>query len=307
MPKRTIIVISILILAGNTLLKASPYALVAGYHSDNIVRFDLADGSSEVVVQLEDTARPRGVAVDSQGYIYVGLRGLSQNVKRFTANGTFVDDFTASIGYYGTGHIAFHHSGDLIVAGDSSFNDSILRYNTQGVMVDTFNISGVTNNLALAVDGDYIYSAAYFSGKTARYNLAVNPVVGTVIIDGTELDSPSGITVGHNGNLFIASNGTGLIQEFDAATNAFIGTFVDISSFGEQSTLKDVYFDSITGHYFFTADSRLYEIDSNAQLVDIYANYAILDGAGPIVVVPEPATLALLLIGGLALLKRRGK
>ena len=131
------------------------------------------------------------------------------------------------------------------------------------------------------------------------------PDGGTIIIDGTELSSPSGITVGHNGNLFIANNGNGLIQEFDSESNAFIGTFVDVSNFGEQSTLKDVYFDRITRHYFFTADSRLYEIDPNAQLVNIYANYGILNGAGPIVVIPEPATLGLLLLGGLALLNRR--
>ena len=68
-------------------------AYVAGFHSDNVVKFDLATGEAQVVFTLEASARPRGITLDKQGCFYVGLRGATQNVKRFTA-GEGIEDFT---------------------------------------------------------------------------------------------------------------------------------------------------------------------------------------------------------------------
>ena len=280
------------------------YALVAGFSSDNVIRFDLSDGSSQELIQLQAGSDPRGIAVDTEENIYVGLRSLSQNVKRFTSAGVFVDDFTSSTGGFGIGLMDFHESGDLFVARNISSGDYVYRYDTSGNLIDSLNMSNLTNVVGVMVNGQDLYSAAYFSGTTVQYNLAENPVTGEVIIPGTNLDSPIGMTIGHNGNLFIACNGNGLIQEFNSQTNAFVGTFVDVTTFGASSALWDLHFDEITGHYFFTAGNALYEMDATADYVDVYTD-ARLSTAYGFAIVPEPATLGVLIMGGLALLRRR--
>ena len=77
---------------------------VAGFDTNNVVKFETSTGLAEEVIAFlprvaPDTGpRPRGVALDGEGRIYVGLHGDPRNVKRFAGDGTFLDDFTASVG-----------------------------------------------------------------------------------------------------------------------------------------------------------------------------------------------------------------
>ena len=127
-------------------------AYVAGFRSGEIVRVNLDTGATESVVHLapdvpETTGdRPRGVARGQDGNIYVGLRGGTRNVKRFSPDGTLLGDFTASIGGFGTGLIQFDDAGDLIVAGDISSSSSVYRYDgSTGALVENFSTSGHSN------------------------------------------------------------------------------------------------------------------------------------------------------------------
>jgi len=253
---------------------------VVGFVSDNVIRFDLSTGAWEEVIKLNPDDRPRGVAVDGAGRIYVGLRGGSQNVKRFEWDGTPLGDFTASIGGFGTGLIAFNDSGELIVAGDVSSGSSVFRYDgATGALIDSFSVGGLTNVVGLAVDGDFAHSAALFSGNIARYDLSQSPVAGATFVAGGGLvDRPIGMTVGHTGNFFVSSTYDPAIQEFDIDTGVFVGTSLDVSALG-FSGVVDFHYDGPTDHYFLTThDDSVYEIDSAGTLFATYQSNA-LDGA----------------------------
>jgi hypothetical protein len=258
-----------------TTLSAPPgpdrYALVTGFLSGNVVRFDLSTGTAEPMIALQPSSggdtgdRPRGIAVDTQQRIYVALRGGTQNVKRFTWEGTPLGDFTQSIGGYGPGQIAFSSAGELIVGGDASLSSSIFRYSGDtGLLLGTFRLDGFANVVGLLVDGTTVYSAAYFTGKIARYRLADLPVIGASLVTGAGLiDHAIGMTVGHDGNLFVASGGQRAVQEFNITTGAFIGTFLHLGL-----SPVDVKYDPYGRRYYVTdGGNSVLEYDESATLI----------------------------------------
>jgi hypothetical protein len=250
----------------------SRFVLVTGFQSGNVVRFDLSTGAAENVIFLEPEGapgtgdRPRGIAVDGAARIYVALRGGTQNVKRFTWTGSYIDDFTPSLGGFGPGQIGFSASGDLIVGGDVSGNSSVYRYDgVTGNLIDTFRRDGFQNVVGLLVDGDRVYSGSYFNGAIARYELSVTPVAGTTFIAADiRTRKVIGMTIGHTGNLLIASSENGAVQEYDIVTGAFVRTFLN---FG----VVDIKYDAASGRYFATASGNgVTELDQAGNATRVF-------------------------------------
>jgi streptogramin lyase len=116
------------------------------------------------------------------------------------------------------------------------------------------------------------------------------------------------LTFGPNGNLFVSGGNSGGVMEFDGASGAFVGDFVPpgagntglvfddygrlLVSTNESGNARVVEYDAVTGDLlgdFFPAGSGGMGVP----------------GFLTIKPVPEPATLSLLLVGGIALLRRR--
>lgn len=270
------------------------FVLVTGFQSGNVVRFDLSTGAAEEVVVLEPEGapgtgdRPRGVAVDRDNRIYVALRGGTQNVKRFSWGGAYIDDFTESIGGTGPGQIGFSRSGDLIVGGDVSGNHSVYRYDgTTGGLIDSFRLDGFQNVVGLLVDGDFVYSGSYYNGAIARYDLSVTPVAGIAFIAANALtERVLGMTIGHTGNLLIASTANGAVQEFDIVTGEFIRTFLP---FG----VVDIHYDAYGERYYVTGSGNsATELDQDGNVTRVFQS-SDLQGAYS-VTVPAIADLPVL-------------
>ena len=282
-----------------------------------IIQFNLATGASKVFAPVPSNgdplgARPRGVAVDDLGRVYAGLRGAGRNVVRFAPDGTFLGDFTGSIYGAGTGLISFDQRGDLIVAGDVSLNHSVFRFaGGTGALIDTFNHPAITNVVGMTVYEDSVFAAGVFDGDIVKFDLSASPVLGDLFVSNAvpsaAREKLTAMTIGHTGNLFAASFGTGLVNEFDINTGALIRTF-----FATTGPTRDLVYDPITQRYYRSGDS-LFAYDINGQLVSTFTHPELDTGYGIAIVeaVPVPAALplfgsAVVLLGFLAV-RRRGK
>jgi len=288
---------------------AVPIAYVAEFidgGEGKVIKFNLDTGESEVFAVLPSSgdpmgARPRGVAVDDAGRVYVGLRGGTKNVVRYAQDGAFLGDFTQSIGGFGTGLIEFNQNDNLIVAGDISENYSVFRYNgTTGELIDTFNNPTITHVVGITVHEDTVFAAGIFSANIVQYELSSSPVSGSLFI--TNAVNPAtgykliGMTIGHTGNLFAASGGAGVIKEFDIDTGALLDTFLVTNNL-----TADFKYNPTTNKYYRSSNDSLYVYDTNGQLVSTFTNPALTGAYGiafaDIASVPEPVTIVLLTFG----------
>lgn len=235
------------------------FLYVTGFHSGNVVRFDLNDGGGQVVFTLPDPGpsrpgmdgsgdRPRGVAVDGEGRVYVALRGGSRNVVRYTPASETIESFTESIGNFGPGLIDFDGQGHLLVAGDVSDDSSVFKYDGQtGALLATMNHPGVRNVVGLAVDEDSVYAAGLFSGAIVKYDLRGAEVPQPTLLADVPRLRTLGMVVGHTGNLFVVEQKGRRIVELDVKTGNPIRTFLTVD---DVPGIVDIAFDSATRSYF---------------------------------------------------------
>jgi WD40 repeat protein len=297
---------------------AVPIAYITEFTNNKIIRFNLETGASEVFAEIPsfgdpDGARPRGVAVDNQGQVYAGLRGGTRNIIRYSQDGTFMGGFTESIGGFGAGLISFNDAGELVVAGDISSSSSVFRYDgATGQLIDSFNNPNISNVVGLTVLERAVFAAGIFDGDIVRYDLTQTPPVGELFISNA-VDSSSryqaiGVTVGHTGNLLVASWGPGNINEFDIDTGSFLGTFMFT-----ETGVADFQYNAQTQEYYGTNGGSLFVYDTNGELLRTLSNPSLVGAVGiafaDLETVPEPTTLALFAAGlaGLGFSARRRK
>lgn len=311
MNSKYLLVVSIAVAGGFEAASAANLtAYVTGRTSDNIVAFDLVTGASEVVATLVANARPRGIVVDSDGIIYVSTQGDNQNIKRITPGSTpLIEPFTASIGNFGPAQLAFDPSGNLLAAGARS--RVVFRYDiTDGSLIDSFTESGCCNLAGLAINDTDVYAVEIFQGSIHKFDLTQDPVTGfELVTNSTQLDEAIGITVGHNGNLFVSSTQNSRIEEFDSNDGSYVGTFVEAAVLGVAGTGGLQYEPFLERYYSVTGDT-MYEYNTSGVLTNIYQSDLLEGARGVTIVVPEPGSstlmaIGLLIVGSVGLTRRR--
>ncbi len=260
--------------------------LVAGSGSDNIVAFDLADGADRVVAKLANGSQPRSLAITTAGDVFVGLRGNSRNVVPLVPrrprrpHGVLVPVTGASqIGRFGPGTIAIDARGRLLVAADTE--RVVQRFHVETLeLLDTITTGRKANVMGLAIHDDVLFVGEYFQKSVVRVNLLADPVETTVLIDRSEhLDRPSGMTIGHNGHLFIANLQNDFVQEFQASNGRFVRTFLDVKSLG-TSRVHDLTYERQLERYFLTSGDAVFEVGSDGGLQARYESPALRDAYG---------------------------
>lgn len=253
--------------------------LVAGYGSDNVVQFDPGTGRWSEIARLPQGAHPRGIAVGHGDEIYLGLMGLHKNVVRLTLNGSpQIKDVTGSIGRYGPGIIAFEN-GKLWAAGDTT--RKICQIDPQtGAVSSPPQYEGHYNIVGLAADGGTLYAAEYFHRGILRYNPTTRgPDVDCLVSESPYLSRPVGMTIGRDGNLYVANALKPTVIEFDARTGSFIRTFINLGAAGIDG-IKGIVYAPDEQRYYLASGSDVFEADTNGNIVATYSSPALKDAYG---------------------------
>ena len=138
---------------------------------------------------LGDLSTPYGVAADDYGFVYVADTSNNRIVK-FTAAGRFVDEWGAAGGTGPKGSKNGEFNEPRGVAVDDRGNVYVADHNNNRVQ-------------KLSPDGRFLARFGAHGGD------------GTAGSGDGEFDTPRGVAVDHEGNIFVAEKGNNRIQELD--------------------------------------------------------------------------------------------
>ncbi len=275
-----LVLVGLLLCLSTSTFAAGPSVVIAGYDSDNVVRFDLTTGSWTEIAQLPKGSQPRGITVGDSGEIYVGLHGGKKNLVKLVPgkDSTQMTDVTESIGRFGPG-ILVAGQGKIWAAGDT--DRVIYRINpTSGQVEAPEQYRNRYNFVGLAASGDVLYAAEYFQRSIMRYDLKADAAAGDRFINKSpHLNRPVGLTLGHNGNLFVANGLEPTIVEFDIKTGEYIRTFINLGMGGKEG-IHGVIYVAETKHYYIASGSSLYEADEQGNLTASYNSPALKKAYG---------------------------
>jgi hypothetical protein len=235
-------------------------------------------------------AQPVGLAVDGSNNLWVGDIGASNTlVDKFDSSGSFLTQSDGTGSWNSSPYIESlawdTMAGQLFVA-DSNADD------LWGLNPDA-SYAGNDFNSGLGYGCCYIFAAADNSSSAAAGDLYVSTGSSVVRLTSTgapadftsgsdagtntlttagrygAMSAPAGLAVDASGNLYVADNGTGQIDEF-APSGAFLGAInaanVPGGSFG---SLVGVAVDSATGNVYAldAGQNAVYELSSDGALV----------------------------------------
>lgn len=191
-------------------------------------------------------------------------------VSVFTTAGVFVRSYTNPLIAFPFGLAV--QGTDLLVA--STGTDQVVRISNPLGVPTYSNFAAVNDPNGIGVDGSgnvFVSSGLGAASDVLKFTSAgaLDPTFDLDTSNGL-LQTPVGVTIGPNGNLFVVSQTNRLVLEYNATTGAFVRTFINFPAAGDP-------------HFLVFTDTT---------------------------VVPEPASLALVGLGGLVLaagaLRRRG-
>ncbi|MEX1231911.1 MAG: hypothetical protein WEB58_16820 [Planctomycetaceae bacterium] len=271
---------------------------VAGQESDNIVRFDLSSGESTVIARLSNGSRPRALAANGTGQVFVGLLGNQKNVVKlvpsrpqFPSSPLVAVDVTPTISRFGPGSMAFDRNGILHIAGNSERR--VLRYNVEtGAALEPLLTGRQVNILGLAIHDESVFVAEYFQKIVMRIDTAASPVHSAMLLHDEELlNRPYGMTFGHSDNLFVSSLLDDRVVEVNPQTGEVVGVFMDVKTIGARG-VNDLNYSRELGHYFLTSGDTVYEIAGNGSLIARFTSPALSSAWSTLVFVSPPASTA---------------
>jgi len=252
-----------------------PVVLVAGWESGNVVQFDLATGRWSEIAQLPKGTHPRGIAVGDTGEIFLGLQDGKKNIARLEPGKAIgkTKDITGAIGRFGPGVIVYA-GGKLWAAGDT--DRVIYRIDPEtGQVASPPEFRNCCNLVGLSVAGETLYAAEYFQRSILRFDLRSGLTnADRFISNSMHLNRPVGMTIGHNGNLYIGNGLEPTVVEFDINSGEFVRTLVDLGAGGKDGIYGLVFAPEVQ-RYYIASGSDVYEVASDGRLLASYNSPAL--------------------------------
>lgn len=178
-------------------------------------------------------------------------------------------------------------------------NNSLYTLNLSTGAATLVGEHGVDDLFGLAVNGSGQLFAQTPSSGTF-YSL--NKTTGAATSIGTNGIYPGGLTYNSSLNeMMLLEAGAGNVYEIDEST----GSTSQVSTGGFIND-NDFAYDDLTDSYWaLDYDGNLFSFDSNFAFTSVASGFGAIGAADFANPVPEPATLAALAVGGLALLRRK--
>lgn len=273
-------------------------------------RVSKIDSSGTVTTFVGGLDRPFGLAIDSDGNLFVLSQGNGYNgtIKKFSPGGGFLG--TIATGVTGGEGLAFDASDNLYVATNNGSTGSILKI-TPGLSVTTF-ATGFATPAGLTFDsaGD-LWVMDWGTdpyGEGAFYKVSPAGTVSTIFAP--NLNGPLGVAIAPDGDFYFVANTTGWLAKIYGAPTYVIDdlTMVDGPYGVAVNSLGDVYITDDSGNI-----RKLVQVDTGEGMEDSTIVFASGLSAPTYMVfaaaIPEPSTYAMLVALaalGLAVWRRRG-
>jgi len=258
------------------------------------------DGTTVNASLVSGLSYPRDIAISGSDLFVTNEFGNA--IGEYTTSGTTVNASLISL----PDPFAIAVSGqDLFVT--SADNGTIAEYDTSGNTVNASLISGYGGQEGMAVSGPDLFDAsAIYGGRIGEYTTSGGTVNPSLISSG--LNDPIGIAVS-GPDLFVVNAGSGTISEYDTSGNIVNANLV--TGLYEPVEENEPIGIAVSGSDLFVTNwgyDTVGEYTTSGATVNASLVTGLDDPWGIAVVVPEPMTGSLLLIGSAcSLMHRRRK
>ncbi len=264
--------------------------------------------SQQTFTSGTDVAAPQGMAIDSQGNVFVANQ-LNYSISKFDSSGTLLATIGSAASLNYPMGLALDSAGTLYAAnyGSGPAANSVARFDAGGNFVASMTAQ-IDRPVGVAVDtGGHLFVGNWFLNTVSKFD-ASGTFLATIGSSST-ITNPGGLVTTAAGELYVASEGSGVISLFDAA-----GTYQ--SSIGSGAGLlapSGVARDSLGNLYVSSGTDSSNSLISKFDSAGAFQfSWSIPDVSGFLatapIAVPEPATSALMgvaVLAGVQLLRRQ--
>ena len=172
--------------------------------------------SQQTFTSGTDVAAPQGMAIDSQGNVFVANQ-LNYSISKFDSSGTLLATIGSAASLNYPMGLALDSAGTLYAAnyGSGPAANSVARFDAGGNFVASMTAQ-IDRPFAVAVDtGGHLFVGNWFLNTVSKFD-ASGTFLATIGSSST-ITNPGGLVTTAAGELYVASEGSGVISLFDAA------------------------------------------------------------------------------------------
>ena len=231
---------------------------------------------------------PGGVAVDSQGYVYVADRG-NDRIQKFDSEGTFITAWGSS----GTGDGQFNKPHGIIADSQGYIyvaereNDRIQKFDSSGNYIAQWGSSGsgegqFNDPCGLAVDSaGYIYVADRQNDRIQKFDSSGTFITawGSFGTGDGQFKRPLEVAVDNQGYVYVTDMGNNRVEKFDSSCT-FVATWGSLGA-GNGEFTKPTGIEVDNEGYVYVADrdnNRIQKFDASGNYVAQWGSSGSGDG-----------------------------